>query len=202
MGYLNNYCWRGTINQFLALDCDTWLQKMESRFRHVTPHKLVPQQKRAWKNSFDVLYNAFQELGEDYHKAHLVFEYCLPQYPPRANGKISEDYVIRADCTIVTEKAVIVLEFKDRADVRKEHGFSARRYRNRLQSYHDQSRGKRKWAILIPTLSNDVREVILQRITACSPNRLAEELRHQLGEKLAPVSSINTWCTSTYSIHE
>ena len=201
MGYLNNDCWCGTVKQFLALDRDTWLKKMEQRFHHVTPHKLVPQQKRAWANSFDVLHNALQELGEAYHKLHLVFEYCLPSYPPRANGTVSENYVIRADCVIVSETAAIVLEFKDRPDVRKEHGFSTRRYRNRLQKFHDQSQGKRKWAILIPTLSSGIREVILQRITACSPNRLAEELKHQLGEQPKPVSSIKAWCASAYSAH-
>ena len=108
-------------------------------------------------------------------------------YPPKQSGIISSQYVIRADCIVVSDKSVVVLEFKDRSDVRKEHGFTARRYRNRLHKYHDQSRGKRKWAVLVPTLSESVHEVILQRITACSPNKLADELKLQFGDKPKPV---------------
>ena len=200
--YLNEYCWCGTVGQFLALDCATWLHKMEKRFPRVTRNKLTPQQKRAWENSFTVLHKTFSELGDNYRKLHLVFEYCLPQYPPKANGKVSEAFVIRADCVVVSDNTVLVLEFKDRPDVRKEHGFSARRYRNRLQKYHDQSIGKRKWAILIPTLTSDIDEVILQRIVACSPNRLAEEMRQQFGDKPKPVTSITAWRESSYSLHE
>lgn len=202
MEYLNEYCWKGTVKTFLSLDCETWLQKMRQRYHRVTPYKLTPQQERAWKNSFAVLHDAFETLGDDYKKLSLVFEYCLPMYPPKSSGAISGQHVIRADCIVVSDKSIVVLEFKDRSDVRKEHGFTARRYRNRLHKYHDQSRGKRKWAVLIPTLSEDVQEVILQRITACSPNKLADELKLQFGDKPKPVKKLQDWIVSSYSIHE
>lgn len=175
---------------------------MKKNYHKVTPHKLTPQQERAWKNSFWVLHDALTALGEDYKKLHLIFEYCLPQYPPKASGAISAQYVIRADCVVVSNESVVVLEFKDQKNVVTAHGFTTRRYRNRLHKFHDQSRGKRKWGILIPTLSEDVRDVILQRITACSPNRLAEELRAQFGRSPKSVRSIKQWTESTYSIHQ
>lgn len=202
MEYLNEYCWKGTVKTFLSLDCETWLQKMKQRYHRVTPHRLTPQQERAWENSFNVLHDAFETLGDDYKKLNLVFEYCLPMYPPRRSGVISSQHVIRADCIVVSDKSVVVLEFKDRSDVRKEHGFTARRYRNRLHKYHDQSKGKRKWAVLIPTLSENVHEVILQRITACSPNKLADELRVQFGDKPKTVKVFQDWIASSYSVHE
>ena len=202
MNYLNEYCWKGSVEKFLSIDCDSWLQKMKQRYHKVTPYKLTPQQERAWKNCFKVLQDTLAEMGEDYKKLHLVFEYCLPKYPPKANGSISAQYVIRADCIIISKETVLVLEFKDRSDVRKEHGFTTRSYRNRLHKYHDQSWGKRKWCILIPTLSENIREVILKRITACSPDRLAEELIAQFGEKPKSVKSFQDWIASTYSINE
>ena len=68
---------------------------MKQRYHRVTPHRLTPQQERAWENSFNVLHDAFETLGDDYKKLNLVFEYCLPMYPPRLNGVISSQHVIR-----------------------------------------------------------------------------------------------------------
>lgn len=98
----------------------------------------------------------------------------------------------------------MVLEFKDRGDLQEATrplGRSARRYRNRLQKYHDESVGMRKWTVLIPTLSQGLCETPLKRLTVCSPDRLAEELKRQLGERPERVRSVSAWRTSSYSVH-
>ena len=201
MKYLNQFCWCGTVHEFLNLDCENWLREMEKNYSNVTPYKLTDSQRRAWRNSFPVLTHSLRELGADYESLHLVFEYCLPYRTPKQDEEISDTHTIRADCVVVSEKQVVVLEFKDRKQVVKWHAHSARRYRNRLQDLHDASIGKGKWSILVPTLMTDLQEGVLRRLTACSPNRLADELRKRFGEKPLQVASISAWCGSTYSRH-
>lgn len=198
MSNINEYCWLGRVGNFLSLDQETWIASMKSRFQRVTSFPLTKEQERAWRNSFDVLQSALTDMGDAYQKLHLVFEYCLPMYPPRKDGTVS-DYVVRADAILVSADTAVVLEFKDRDDAIVHHARAARKYRSRLQKYHDESVGMRKWSVLIPTLATDLCERKLNRVTACSPDRLAEELVRQLGDHPKAHPDISRWRRSGYS---
>ena len=197
--YLNKYCWCGTIGKFMDTDLESWMRTMEKNYKNVSPFELPEQQKRAWRNSYRVLQESLGEMDCSYRRLHLIFEYCLPKYPLRADQEPSPVYVVRPDCVIVSQDTLVVLEFKDREDIRVEHAREARKYRNRLNKYHDQSRGFRKWAILVPTLAQGISEKVIQRTTACSPDQLSNELKAQLGSSPRPLRSMKQWRESSYS---
>ena len=196
---LNQYCWCGTVRKFLESSQEDWMAEMERRHRRASPYDLSRENLRAWKNSFSVLQTVFRELPPAFLKLHLIFEYCLPRYPPK-NG-VPAPYYIWADAILVSRDAAVVLEFKDRSDAIIQHARQARMYRNRLQNIHDSSIGMRKWSILVPTLSCGLLAPKAHRVTAASPDRLAEALLQQFGTAPRPYQAITHWIHSTYSVH-
>ena len=74
MEYLNEYCWKGTVKTFLSLDCETWLQKMKQRYHRVTPHRLTPQQERAWENAYAEAHRYYATHGNLEMPARYVTE--------------------------------------------------------------------------------------------------------------------------------
>ena len=215
---VNKFCWCGTIKDFLDLDPAAWLEQMKSAYPHVSPYPLSDSQVAAWADSCAVLHRALPALKPGYENLHLIFEYGLPYRMNPETGDVADrNRACYADCIVVSNAAVVVLEFKQFSEPLPCHAWEAVRYRNRLQRYHDQSWGKRKWGILVPTHSTGLRERVyrqvntpkgpieksIPRITACSPDRLAEELEKQLGRETAPspVGSIVQWRESEYSYH-
>ena len=200
--YLNQCCWCGKIRAFLDTSKEDWLAAMEQHYHYVTPHKLVPGDVRAWENCWDVLHGALAGLGEPYPDLHILFEYCLPGKVSR-EGQLS-DYCVRADAIIVGRDTAVVLEFKNKPipqDKLPMFARQAKKYRTRLQKYHDESRGMRKWAVLVPTQSQDLLCKPISRVTACSPDRLAQVLRAQFGEDPRTRKTIRAWKNSAYSVH-
>ena len=216
--YVNKFCWCGTIKEFLDLDPAVWLEQMKSAYRHVSPYPLNNGLVAAWKKNCKVLHRALPSLNPGGENLHLIFEYGLPCRMNPETGDVADmNHACYADCIVVSEAAVVVLEFKQSSVPLTKHAWKASKYYNRLQDYHDESLGKHKWGILVPTRSTGLREKVYYQvqtsngpierpipcITACSPDRLAEELEYQLWKGLGPrpVGSIVQWRESGYSYH-
>ena len=50
MNYIGKCCYHSTVEKFLALGEQEWLQAMSTRFKRVSASGLRPEQERAWKN--------------------------------------------------------------------------------------------------------------------------------------------------------
>lgn len=206
MQCVNKFCWCGTVRAFLALPPSDWLERMVTKYPHVAPFEVTPQQRRAWESSGAALRTALTEMGPAYNGIHLIFEYGLPKYPPGKGGVVDKRYAIYPDCVLVARGQVVILEFKDKdladPDVAWKLSLSVRRYRNRIQKYHDQSWGFSKRGVLVSTANTGLHHQTIKGITLCSHDGLAEELVARLGPKPHPVQSIVCWRESTYSTHK
>ena len=203
---VNKFCWCGTVRAFLALTPGDWLEQMTARYPRVAPFAVTPQQRRAWESSGAALRAALTEMGPTYSGIHIIFEYGLPKYPPRKNGGVAEGYAIYPDCILVARGQVVILEFKDRdlsdPDVAWKLSLRVRRYRNRIQKYHDQSWGFSKCGVLVSTVNTGLRRQTIKGVTLCSHDLLARELTTRLGPRPRPVQSIVRWRESAYSVHK
>lgn len=202
---VNKFCWCGTVASFIAIGRDEWLTRMRKEYPRVFPFPLTPQQEAAWSHSYDALSATFQALGPAYKNLHLIFEYGLPKWPPTKTGRISKDHAIYADCVLVAKKEVVILEFKDRdlsdREVARKLSLSVRRYRNRIQKFHDQSRGFSKRGVLISTVNTEILRQSIKGITLCSADKLGEAIAQILGPRPTRIRSVVAWRETTYSVH-
>lgn len=203
MGYVNKFCYCGTVERFLAVGKDEWLSTMERKYAQVSPHPLTKSLKRSWENCYDSLFHTFSILGDKYRKLYLVFEYGLPMFPVKTGKPVNEEYAINADCIVLSNNSVLILEFKDKDLSDREFSlnlaYSVRRYRNRIQQNHDRSRGFRKKGVLVSTVNTGIRQKRIRGIDLCSSDLLHDEILEYFGPAPVKLRNIMQWVGSTYS---
>ena len=147
--YLGHYCWSGSAEQLVNSTKEAWLTKMIEKYPDVSPYALKAGQKTAWGSSFSAMKKALKNNKPK--NALLVFEYALPL----SLGEDGAEMLVWPDALIVTDKKIVVLEFKNRPlndDKIIEHFLSqAQKYQRRLEKYHVASQEKTIECILVST---------------------------------------------------
>ena len=184
-----------SVGKFLTLTEDAWLKTMK-KHAHEAPSE---GQIAAWKDSFSVLQQAFGVLPAEYHKLYVIFEYALPRYPVKP-GKAPDPYYVFSDAILLSKKRVVALEFKRKSEDYFGDAHQARKYRRRIQDFHDESRGMDKGAILVLTQASDLREKYF-KVDCCSSDLLSVAIEEQFASGITRHPSPSAWCASTFSCH-
>ena len=182
-----------SVEKFLSLTEDKWLKTM-IRHAHEPPS---PSQIAAWKDSFAVLQQALGVLPEEFHKLYIIFEYALPRYPVKP-GKAPDPWYVFADAILLSKTRAVTLEFKQKKEDYFGDAHQARKYRRRIQDFHDQSRGMGKGAILVPTRASQLREKY-HKVDCCSVDLLPVAIQEQFAKGVTRHPSPSAWCASTFS---
>ncbi len=172
--YLGHYCWGGTVDQFVNTTKAQWLEDMIQQYNTVSPFDLKPSQKKAWASSYSALKAALKKNNK-LKDTLLVFEYVLPAYID--NGVVNE--LFWPDALIVTDKKILVLEFKDRPlendDVINNFLSQPNKYKRRLTKYHVESKDKQIKCILVSTqMQKTIKKI--ESDTFCSGDMLQKAL--------------------------
>ncbi len=192
--YVNQYCYRSSVSRFLETEKPVWLKDMAAAFGRVSPHKLKPGQIVAWADEYDVLRAALSALPEAYRRYELVFEYVMPKF----QGISAEDPGCRADVILLAEKAVAVLEFKQRDEATVYAQRQLRGYQRRLKTRHVQSVGMTKPAVLVLTKAPDGLNTTAYRMRICAADRLADVLRERVDGRRMSAARVREWLRSEW----
>lgn len=184
-----------SVGKFLSLTEDAWLSTMK-RHAHQPPSA---GQIAAWKDSFCVLQRAFGALPAEYHKLYIIFEYALPRYPVKP-GKAPSPWYVFSDVILLSKKRVVALEFKQKNEDYFGDAHQARKYRRRIQDFHDESRGMGKGAILVLTRASMLREKYY-KVDCCSGDLLSAAIEDQFSGGIIRHPNPSAWCASTFSCH-
>ena len=200
MNYIGKCCYHSTVEKFLALGEQEWLQAMSARFKRVSAFGLRPEQERAWKNCYAVMAAAFRQLPEEYGKLQIIFEYVLPLRRP-GDGAAEEDPGVRADVVLLSKDTVAVFEFKDRDALYPGCERQARKYARRLKRWHTGSIGmRRKTAVVLPQAPRTYEK--RYRLALCSGDTVVEAVKEFFPAPLRrmPQSGVKEWMRAEWAV--
>ena len=200
MNYIGKCCYHSTVEKFLALGEQEWLQAMSTRFKRVSASGLRPEQERAWKNCYAVMAAAFRQLPEEYGKLQIIFEYVLPLRRP-GDCAAEENPGVRADVVLLSKDTVAVFEFKDRDALYPGCERQARKYARRLKRWHTGSVGMRRKTAIVLTKASRTYEK-RYRLTLCSGETAMEAVKEFFPAPLhrMPPSGVKEWMRAEWAV--
>ena len=178
------YCYADSIENFLGTEKAAWKKEMRSAFKEESDLPLGQSQIDAWADCYDVLQ---KELVGDLSGFSIVFEYVLPY----ENGR-------RPDVLLVSNEAVIILEFKRKPVVYVEDLDQAADYGRDIREYHFESRDKTVVSMLVLTRADNI-SYIDKDVRICSSDQLMENLNAAISS-IGSITScdIDKWIDSKY----
>ena len=178
------YCYADSIENFLGTEKAAWKKEMRSAFKEESDLPLGQSQIDAWADCYDVLQ---KELVGDLSGFSIVFEYVLPY----ENGR-------RPDVLLVSNEAVIILEFKRKPVVYVEDLDQAADYGRDIREYHFESRDKTVVPMLVLTRADNI-SYIDKDVRICSWDQLMENLNAAISS-IGSITScdIDKWIDSKY----
>lgn len=200
MSYIGKCCYHSTVEKFLALGEQEWLQAMSARFKRVSAFGLRPEQERAWKNCYAVMAAAFRQLPEEYGKLQIIFEYVLPLHRP-GDCAADEDPSVRADVVLLSKDTVAVFEFKDRDALYPGCERQARKYARRLKRWHTGSVGMRRKTAVVLTKAPHIYEK-RYHLTLCSGDTAVEAVKEFFPAPLRQMSDsgVKVWMQAEWAV--
>ena len=198
MTYIGNYAYTCKLGSLLKKDENEWLQKMERRNGRVSGYSVTEENRKAWLDCFRVLRDCAEQLPAEFGRLDVVFEYVLPRHQP-GTARAETDAGIRPDVLLISDKTVMVLEFKQRSEVFMGHVRQARMYRTRIQKYHAQSIGMNKKTILVLTCGEGISEQH-SKVSVRSRDLLSQEIVRLFEDAPAPHRDINAWLNSDFQV--
>ncbi len=178
------YCYADSIENFLETEKTTWEKEMRSAFKEESDLPLEQSQIDAWADCYDVLQ---ERLIGDLRGFSIVFEYVLPY----ENGR-------RPDVLLVSNEAVIILEFKRKQVVYVADLDQVADYGRDIREYHFESRDKTVIPMLVLTRAENV-SYIDKDVRICSSDRLMDNLNAAI-KSIGSITScdIGRWIDSKY----
>lgn len=189
-----------SVRDFLKMDQKTWLNTMTESVQKMHPGEVTKSQIESWCDCFHVLQHELALIPEVTNNLFIIFEYWLPQHSPE-NNKTANDNGVRADVILLDKKTVTVLEFKRLKELFFGHVRQTRKYRRRIQDYHDQSLGMNKKAVLVLTKAEDFNKDY-KKVFVRSSDRLASVLKTIYTPNTEPHPDPKRWIESTFSVHK
>lgn len=179
-------CYVESIDQFLKEEKMIWISKMKSNFNNSFPLTLSDSQVKAWEDCFDVLKNELPNISNKYPGLQIIFEYSLPYESGR-----------RPDVIVLSEKQVIVLEFKQYGEILQVDIDQVKAYVRDIREYHFESRNKEIIPVLVLTGIENQNFIKQQGVIICSRGRI-EPLFEQVLLPEIGTCDAKSWINSKY----
>lgn len=174
---------RKTLNEFL--DC------LEGYYSKVSPFALEDEQVRAWTDCYKNIRSCFKDIPAKYNNLYIIFEYVLPTYNPKSK-RSKDDVGIRSDVVIVSNTATLVLEFKQRSEDFEGFVSQAKKYKTRLERYHEQAQNMRNHSILVLTKAKKHLKRH-QEVISCSKDYLSDIIQIIFENDFERHPNIKSW---------
>ena len=181
--------WAGSVADFLKLDKMTLIDALVEGHKQCMNANPAESQIEAWHNCYAVLKKTFSQTVVNCPKTEkwsVIFEYQLP----RERGR-------RPDVVLLTNKRVIVLEFKDFSKAHESHIDQVGAYSRDLENYHAKTRGMKVIPILVPTLSKMNTEISKEVIIA--PPSYLEKVLLEIAFNDDGYPELASWLESEYA---
>mgnify|MGYP000858406387 CR=1 FL=1 len=178
------YCYAASVKEFMAIDEDSWKKEMKNAFKENIQLPLSASQIEAWNDCFTVLK---KELTNNLFNCNIIFEYFLPY----ENGR-------RPDVLLVSDKVVIVLEFKRKSKILSEDLDQVIDYSRDIREYHYESRNKIVIPMLVLTKTTNINS-INKEVHICSADNIMTNINKIISNigTMAPCD-IEIWTNSKY----
>ena len=148
--YIGQYACYYRLDVFKKKSLNELLDNLEGYHSKVSPYPLQDEQVRAWTDCYKSLQECFKTIPKQYENLYVIFEYVLPNHKPgskRSDGDIG----VRTDIVLVSKTSTLVLEFKQRSEDFEGFVLQAKKYKTRLERYHEQARHMRNHSVLVLT---------------------------------------------------
>ena len=177
-------CYASKLTDFMQMRKEDWTKEMRSAFQEEISLPLGQSQISAWEDSFDVLQTELSRANSNFN---IVFEYVLPY----ENGR-------RPDVILLSNEAVIVLEFKRKAMVLEEDLDQAADYGRDIREYHFESRDKKVIPMLVLTKAKGV-DYFDKGVHICSSENLGKNII-KIASELGSITAcdVEDWINSKY----
>lgn len=173
--YIGQYACYYRLDVFKKKTLNELLDNLEGYHSKVSPYPLEQEQIRAWGDCYNTLQECFKTIPKQYENLYVVFEYVLPNHKP--GSKRSEgDIGIRSDVVLVSNTSTLVLEFKQRRDEFEGFVLQAKKYKTRLERYHEQARNMRNFSVLVLTKAKKHLKKH-DGVTTCSKDYLSDVMQ-------------------------
>ena len=177
-------CYVDSIENFMGTEKATWQKEMYRAFKEVSDLPLTQSQIGAWADCYDVLQ---RELTYNLSGFSIIFEYVLPYESGR-----------RPDVLLVSNEAVIILEFKRKSVVLVEDVDQAADYGRDIREYHFASRNKTVIPMLVLTRAENV-SYVNKDVHICSADQLMSNINAAISSIGAVTPcDIHKWIASKY----
>ena len=184
-----DYCWAGSIGEFLKLDRGEFVDAMVAGTLARLPDGERPSQgqRAAWRDEFRHLRRELGKLDAKFHRLHIVFEYVLPGHQDRQSGRV--EYCKIPDVVVFGRGGVLVLEFKQREPPPYD-GFAkeTRGYLRLLEKWHPLVPKMSARGVLVLTHAIDFGKKY-PRVKAISPDRIPSQIRKAFCDDSEPVEN-------------
>lgn len=173
------------------------IQTLKKSYASISDFKLEKSEKLSWESTITTLQNAYKTLEPVFGDLDIIMEYVLPRFKP-GTAKAVDEHSIRADVLLISEKTVLVLEFKQR-DAKFESGFikQAGKYQTRLARFHTASKKMIIKSILVLTKSEN-HITSFGTVASCSADKLADAIALMFEPNPKPYSNIEEWIKSDF----
>ncbi|HHT7200688.1 DUF2075 domain-containing protein [Bacillus paranthracis] len=175
------YCYKGYMDDFLSIDLQPWLSIMNKNYENNRGDFAEQGLIGSWIDCFKQLKRHFAKYrGRHYY---LIFEYELEL----GSGR-------RTDVILLMENDVVILEFKEKEEVKRKDILQLQDYAYNISGYHIGSRGKRITPVLVETRKSAYLED--SKIKICSPDSLSRIINRLNGEEISYDPAL--WIESAY----
>ena len=173
-------CYADTIANFNNENETEFIDKVKSTFLDQHLVDLSDSQINAWVDSFRVM----QGLNLN-SNLNIIFEYVLPYESGR-----------RPDIILLSNKQVVILEFKMKNEVKNEDIDQVKAYARDIREYHYESRDKQVIPLLVLTRTKNLNENI-DNITCVSDDQLQKVLDDVFQDNVVSCD-VHYWIASKY----
>lgn len=180
-------CYVNSLREFLNIEGQVWLDIMKDTFEENFKLALSDDQIEAWKDCFVGLKNYLPMLEENLQNFDIVFEYELPFEGGR-----------RPDVLLISQEYVIILEFKMKANYKREDLDQVEAYARDISEYHFESKDRTVIPILVIT-KNPAKNTMSHNngVIACPVENLVTVLNNSITSKVTACDSA-VWLNSKY----
>lgn len=194
--YIGQYACYYRLDVFKKKSLNEFLDNLEGYHSKVSPYPLEQEQVRAWTDCYKALQECFKTFPKQYENLYVVFEYVLPNHKP-GSKRSDGDMGIRSDVVLVSSTSTLVLEFKQRSEDFEGFVLQAKKYKTRLERYHEQARNMRNHSVLVLTMAKKYFKKH-DGVTTCSKDYLSDIIQIIFENDSERHEDIKGWLRSSF----
>lgn len=194
--YIGQYACYYRLDVFKKKSLNELLDNLEGYHSKVSPYPLEEEQVRAWTDCYKTLQECFKSIPKQYENLYVVFEYVLPNHKP-GSKRSDGDVGIRSDVVLVSNTSTLVLEFKQRSEDFEGFVLQAKKYKTRLERYHEQAKNMRNHSVLVLTKAKKHLKKH-DGVTTCSKDYLSDIIQIIFENDCERHEDIKGWLRSPF----